>query len=794
MGKILLYGRLLTLLTCLVALSGCDEDLSEIYDDLENEDTEKVEITSYKFSPNCKYLDVFIKQNADMKPFVLNDSNRVSAEVYYGQKDIFNLTGNRYSKIRSFKEVGSQEVDSLKMKMLILIDLTLPQEIIDNEYYAVREIRNMFSERNLYLAFITPQGVSETIPATDGVMDSHFKYSGGNKFLFRAILTKTYEMASESSVFAESQYDALVIFSDGVVYEGDIPIDPDHYNMQEQLIERGNELGKNDKYNLFFVKFTDVEVDDSETASNLMKLVCRESNGEYQDNFKWPTLKKAILSRFNLDIADYKLTLENADGMVFRGSNYRLNLQFNDARADTLLTETQTRVRAGSVFKPIIVNGESLKQVILQGILWQILNIILLYLILQYLVPYIRYRRFLSKYVHKYTGNNMIFNDKQVGDTCYYCKGAFEEGEDIVVKCEHTMHLSCWEENDQHCTEYGRHCKTGSHYYNRANLSDPKNATFYMKWAIMSIIAGTVAWIVFLTTVTNFTTNLLEEVFQFIYGVTPSSRGYQELLTDFGENFYQLPLFGLWISFFTTFFLSLLTVFNRERLHYYGECLLRAIVAGFGGWLSFGLVAVIGIIIGLSDNSFILAWLPWPLAGCIIALCVTWHTRIKFRKYWVLISLLLGLISMALWTVIYVDSVVDFRGVLLFSHVLFSLGLGLAIAKEAPRSEHYFLRVDGSVKTMDVALYKWFRNNADEVVNIGRSVDCHLQLSWDINADIAPLHAEICRIHDRICLVPIEEGVTSEGKPLEKGEALPLYHGTQFTIGKTNFTYLEKDL
>ena len=94
---------------------------------------------------------------------------------------------------------------------------------------------------------------------------------------------------------------------------------------------------------------------------------------------------------------------------------------------------------------------------------------------------------------------------------------------------------------------------------------------------------------------------------------------------------------------------------------------------------------------------------------------------------------------------------------------------------------------------MDIALYKWFRNNPDSVVTLGKSVDCSLQLSWDIVSDVAPVQAEIRMQQNNLWLIALEPGVYMQGKPVEPNKRLRLYHGRSFFIGKTTFTYIEKD-
>lgn len=90
-----------------------------------------------------------------------------------------------------------------------------------------------------------------------------------------------------------------------------------------------------------------------------------------------------------------------------------------------------------------------------------------------------------------------------IEQSCYFCKAPFVEGDEIVAKCRHILHKSCWDENEYQCPEYGRHCKQGRHYYNSRNLFDPHNASFYLAWIIAGAFAGLIAWINFTANVHN---------------------------------------------------------------------------------------------------------------------------------------------------------------------------------------------------------------------------------------------------------------------------------------------------
>ncbi len=791
-----MYRKLFLLMTCVLSLTSCDEDIMSIVSDFENRKSaeEKVEIIKYRFTPDCKYIYLDIKQTSELNTFVLNDTNRVKVDVTLSKNLLFGEDKHRNTSLVSIKQVGSEFVDSLEMRMLVLADLTLPQYVIDQEYYAVREIRNLYTSKNLYISFITPNGITNFMPAENEIIDYAFtRKDSADKYLYRSISTAIEDLSDSTNSFSLTDLGTLFVMSDAHVYNDDSPIDPANYEIQEKLVEQAEVLGAKNNISIYYANFRHDEATPDPAAVNMMKLICKKTHGEYTENFDWPTMKRAILSRFNLDIPDFQIKLVNADGTVFKGGENRLVLSFLNAKNDSLLVKAETKVVAGNIFNPIIVNGRSTRSVVFQGISTVLFLIVITFIIFQYIIPFIRYRLFLRKYVTKYTGGQMVFGDFPVQEKCYYCKAPFEKGDEIVVKCQHVMHKGCWDENGHHCTEYGRHCKEGSHYYNSDNLNDPKNASFYMKWIIMSFIAGLMAWLIFTLRVTSFSAYLMEQFIQFMYDIKPSDAGYQEQINELWAKLQQSPIFGFSISFTTTLFFSFLSVFRKKHLKYYSECFLRALIASIGGWLSFELVAVFVVAMNIASKSFLLSWVPWPLTGCVIAFCVTWHTRIRFRNYWILVSLLLGLISMGLWGVFYVDSLLDFRGAVLISHLVFSVGMGLCIAKDAPRSEHYFLHVEGAIKTMDIALYKWLANNEEGAVTIGKSVDCDLQMSWDVNSVIAPKQAEIRFSGSRLCLTPIDEGVYTAEEMIPIGKSLPLYHGTNFTIGKTIFTYLEKD-
>lgn len=200
--------------------------------------------------------------------------------------------------------------------------------------------------------------------------------------------------------------------------------------------------------------------------------------------------------------------------------------------------------------------------------------------------------------------------------------------------------------------------------------------------------------------------------------------------------------------------------------------------------------------VNLKDNSFIIDCIPWLLSGFIIAFIVSYGTDIKLKKALIgaTISIVFGLSSMYL-SFLSLNLQIDTREFQLMSYLIYCIGFAISVAATSPKSEHYFLKVEGAVKTMDIALYKWMdapsRNGR---VVIEKSVNCDLQLSWDLESFVAPEQAEIRKTKGNIYLVALEKGVIFGNKPLKVNVKKRLYHGTKFSIGKTQFTYIEKDL
>ena len=771
-------GRNVLPILVILSLTSCDEmmqtlgvssDANFLSEVLEQKQ-EKMRVVKTDFSPDFKTFTITSDIFQDIGPYRLEDTTKVRTEV------VETLDGIRMARFSTPRLIRTENIEAAivsksNIRLLVLVNRTLPQATLDRIRTYVDEIRLVFNHDNLYIAFMDSTSVSKTIKVTDYVMDNYFKRTSKHfVYLYRSILQKRAEMIQGDGVWEGANKKFLLTLSDEKVYKDntDEPIDPDHYLYEEQMVAQDT-VSSDSTFAAFYASILQHKDVVSDHEENVLRLFCNNSGGSYLSDFNWVACKEKILRTVHLVFPDHKFYFVNPDFKVYRGDPKKLTLNFYDTKTNALITSMSTTVALGEAFNPIIVHGLPIYVIILQGIFLSIFLLILIYIVFQIIVPYFKYKHFLHKYVISYTGQNMSFYNKPVEESCYLCKAPFEVGDEIVVKCQHTMHKLCWNENGYHCPEFSDRCKHGTHYYNSSHIFDHHNAPFYLRWILMAIITSSLAWIVFI-----------------LYA-------HYSRYTALHSSVTQMPAFGLAIGLFLTLGISTLTLRPKGDGRLLMSILLRACIAAAGCYLSFMLVNLIIHLFDINHLVYLLNWIPWTLSGFTIAYCSTYATRVVHNKTILLISVLLGFFSMYLWDLLFSQMEMDFRVVLLFSFLIFGVGIAACIATIAPRSEHYFLKVQGATKTMDIALYKWFRSEPNRIVTIGKSVDCSLQLSWDIQSSIAPIQAEIRLKKNIPYLYALESGVFIASKPLRINKKKRLYHGSTFVIGKTTFTYLEKD-
>lgn len=782
------YIRILTIVLLAASLTACDQLVQQVisrtdygnvlseYLTKDRPQMQQMEVVDVSFTADYDTLTVTTRMLSDASVYQLKDSAHIRTEV------IETIDGIRHTYLSTPRlvEIHNREAEGVAendVRMLVLVDRTMPQAQLTKVRDYVSEIRTIFDHDNLFIAFMDSGRLSKTLPVSDYILHSYFQPTSSSPvYLYRAMQLKREEILSQQGPWKGARHRVMIIFSDDQAYndDTDTPIDPDHYSYEEQLVHR-DRAGRDTAFIAFYVNMNAVnpEEEEEESNENIPHIFCSNYGGDYSSTFQLTACKRKVYEKFHFDFPDNAFVFVNPENKVYRGDHKQLTLNFYERKTNRLVTSFTTSVELGTIYKPIIVHGRGISLVLIQGTLLTLFILLLVYFIMQIIVPFIRYRIFKHKYVLSYTGPNMSCEGKAVGQTCYYCKAPFEVGDSIVVKCEHTMHESCWEENDYHCTEYSDRCKHGSHYYNYYNLFDSRNASFYLRWVLAAIAAAFMAW----------------------FGFT------LHIHLDFHDDFMpalvqppvtQLPILGAVVGFYLTFALSCFTL-SVYGLRMFIHLIVRSALAALCCYLSFLLINIIIISFGIQHGLALLNTLPWIASCFLIAFAVTVRTRVVYSKRLVLLTTIVGILSVVIWVLFYQRAELDYRVFLLLSFIIYCVGMAVSIATVAPRSERYFLKVHGAVKEMDVALYKWFRNNPDRVVTIGKSVDCTLQLSWDIQRAVAPVQAEIRMLHKSPYLIALEPGVYIKNRPVQVDSRIRLYHGKTFAIGQTLFTYIEKD-
>lgn len=746
---------------------------------------DNLEITSFKFSEDHKTLTVdmrFVSDIFDIDKFNIYSTDFRVEETWPSGR----VLPDRYQPdVTSVISLNANLIDSLDMELLMLVDLTLPQKLIDAERRAAILMYSSFND--VYISFLKGDGtITSTTPLTDEILENDFvEEEYAEKHLYHGINEKFSEIAADDST---SRTTLVMVMTDGAVWGMNGPYDPNHFEEQQTLLNSITDP-RLDNCMLFATAFNEDEEDEQE-GLQMLQHVCEKTSGIYQSHFDWIEFFNKCMIHMNRSVDDIRVILTLKDGRVFDGDPHVLTLKLYSE--NTLEATAQKVYWEGSVFNPYVVNGKSVTVIILGGIILGLLIMLLTYLLLQIVEPYIRYRFFQRKYVKEYTGTGMCVEGRMVADTCYLCKAPFEIGEKIVAKCDHTMHLDCWNENEYHCPEHGVHCPDGSHYYNRRNLFDPSNALFYCGWILLAIVAAMLSWLDFYQE--DVAVEVLVRMYCSLNGIDFTQiDSLPEAHADI-ERFYQLPFFAVSIGFFLIGLLGIKTVPHYPVLRRWTEIIGRAILASAWGLLVFFFVGITEIVLDSNFTWWMFAWIPWVLVVIGFLVIQTSFTRIKVNyKQWILCILFSVVLTIA-WNIYVTYSEDDYRIAVLVGYMLFCVSYAVGIAFVSPRSSHYFLKVEGAIKTMDIALYKWFRAQPYAHVTIGKAVDCNLQMSWDIMGDIAPVQASITMRRGRPFLKAEEDGITlKDGKSLPAGRSVRLWHGTSFTIGTTTFTYLEKD-
>jgi len=771
-----------------------------------------IKMGKVKSSPNGDTLRVDFKLMKEGKKVFYSDILKKDA------KNIFRIKeeGSKAEYIPiidTLLDISNRQSRMDNMDIMLLVDLgsSVSSEVIESQRRIVKDIVYAYgNEARVFVSFMRDNGVTETFEKVDSAryineIRSYFYESecSGGKQLFKSVLAKLQEMSAEQQTYfpdvkssMEFGMDAerdkiLFLFTDGKV-----------------LDEKGDYYGGNAEYTDSYLAYMDwmdrkdVNIPvyciyvggDAELDSDMENSLNAFSNigsggtmGFFRKAFTSEALQTLTMGVLDSVAPDYQLVLINPEGKRYDGSLLTLMVELLDG--EDAIASGERHYSLGSKESVIVVTHDGSPWIVLLiGFLVGVVILALTYVIMQFLVPKIRYSMFLKKYVGPYSAAKFGVVEQQ----CYFCKEPLQEGEEVVSKCEHIVHKECWDENGGRCPEYGRHkCKTGIHYYNGEHLTDPKNATHLLPWILAGFVAGLLAWVLFF---------FLSRC-GFMHGAMSSlveALNPWKSITDVAEHDSLVAAMatktsgwlqkGLSLGFFLVFFFAYVIEFRKVDLKVFGSILLRAVCGAVAGMAAMFLGSVIVTLTGKAGTNGLVDWIPYLFFALAISTVLWFKSEIKLKS-----ALIGGCIS-----VIFSFLVIYFVSGLyapVIGYMVYAAGLGCSIAVVHFASEKYFLRIDGCVKERDIAIYKWMSvTGGFNKVSIGKSANCVLQMNWDKTEGISDRAVELYLEKSRPFMRVLDSGVSRQGRSLPKDTVVPMVHGTEFSIGSTRFTYIEKDV
>jgi hypothetical protein len=674
----------------------------------------------------------------------------------------------------------------------LLVDRSIPQEDMTRVKNAVQSIVNTLPKNTVYISFFDEMLRSTKLINADNFNDfeNEFTISKNFKILFSAAQTKFQELCGETGTAANPQLSEkianpdiekhLVLLTDGRVDQNNIQTADNIQTFSDyvQAFDK-NETNKN-RVEIHAIRFGAEKEDVDFTLSYL----CVDLRNQNVRGGLYISDPEAFIDRLKVSDKtqpDYELTVENPWGNREIGLNKELVVRLKMTGKSAFV---QTNYAIGTILTPVKSGVRVvLWKLLLFGFLIGIAIWGLTFLILQILIPYLRVylADFDKKHVRYYSFDN------ETVLLCHYCLNEIRDGDEIVVKCKHTVHKHCWIENGCKCADFGENCKEGKQYlFDSKTLLNQETRAFYTRFALWGLLGGLLTWLLYQTivyffpyTLETFITNMLSRFYP----------GYDEYPVIFLQYIYLLKISSLLTAglLFGLFPVILLSYANKKREHNFSVIwvCLKSFLGGLAGVAVFLLGSLLTIMCKAAAITFYFDWIPWVLAGCVWAYCLSLHTNVV-KKYCMLGGMVAGIVGyLFMFTVAWWNH----YGVLI-GFMSMGASLGIAFISTRRTVNTYFLKYQG----VKLAIYKWMSvAGGSEEVTIGRSENCTINMNWDNHATLRDVNVKLyIDKKDKLpCLKVVDEHITYNRAAAKKNDEFILRNGVKFKIGNTTFQYTE---
>jgi hypothetical protein len=528
----------------------------------------------------------------------------------------------------------------------------------------------------------------------------------------------------------------------------------------------------------------------------IMKRICEKAGNP--ENYRLggvDSLPKIFEGVIQNILPDYQISLRYPGSSMWNGVEREIKLKITFP--DNKKARGSVTYKRGSPTDPIRLNDISKYEIIGIGILIGLVILLIIFSLIQVIVPLSRSFLFKVKHVKKYSA---AADTEKI--SCSWCKEEIVSGEKAVFCCEHISHWKCWKENSHQCPNHPDICEKGKQdFFDFNDLSGSEGTDSIVKqnkrrlwrWVFTGAIGGMVAWILYEFLLEYGIFDIL------IQKLIPSSKG-NELY--FIERFGSLPLLGLLVGWILSAAFLYLEEFRRINLIIALILFLRSLIGAAIGFITFFIGSIILIQFGkdVPRSADILAFLLFgPLLGYYLSIKTTLSA-----KHGVLGGLTAILFSFAtLYLLPYIIQTPKDEYMLVISLSIYGGGLGLAISAIRQRAEKYFLVLSNApVKNKEFPLHKWISKSADYgAFTIGKGNKSIIKMDWEkgdlVSEDVhAVIYLEKSNKEYPILSIRDTKNKTylNDHILLRPEKEYLLHSGDTFKIGETIFKYEEKQI
>ena len=671
----------------------------------------------------------------------------------------------------------------------LLVDRSIHTEDMSGIKRAVEYIVDNLPANTAYISFFDSQlqESKRITPENFDLFDDQFNITTNNKILFDVALLKFQELCgskalkSDNPQFASKIDDdnvkkVLVILSDGRVDANNFRTADNIQKFSDAVQALDDDAANKHRIEIHAIRYGERN-DDVDFTLSYLCVDIRNANVRGGSYFADPVAFIENMKESDVTKPDYELVLFNPKGKIYQGQIHSTGLKISKNGTGI---SGKTQYAIGTLLTPM---KTGIKNAILQIVFGLTGGLILLglsFLFMQLVVPFFRFKleNFNRKYVRLYSFE---------ADTvlkCHYCLNEIRDGDEIVTKCQHTVHKHCWIENGCKCTDYGKYCKNGKQYlYDTGSPFSINNRPYYTKWAMYGMVGGLCSWLIFQILLYFFPlpfsplTQWLLSLFESAVG---SAVFYQKLGTLF--------VIGILLGFLLVLIFSVLNKYRQRKKDSAVTILLRSIAGAVFVFISFLLSALLFIAANASSTVIVMDWLPWLLSGCAMGAVLFYGTSTVFGQIipGVVVSGILCFLILltGVWFGIYA---------VVFGLMIFGAGAGISFISARKIIQKYFLKFKGE-KQEKIAIHKWMSvAGGSNEVSIGNSEDATIRMTWDSHPSIKDIHVKLFyHKKNRLpCIKILSNDVTYNGVFAKNNEEYLLKNGAKFTIGNTEFQYVE---